>query len=62
MAFRCVGKEWCPYSEAYRQSFVLDSPDDVAKLPKCCVGSVAVVATKGGSAYMVNASGEWVEQ
>jgi hypothetical protein len=39
----------------------MDSADDAANLPKCCVGSTAMVAAKDGALYMVNASGEWEE-
>ena len=39
---------------------ILDSESDVSDLPKSSTGSFAVVAA-GGKAFMVNASGSWVE-
>ena len=61
MAIKCIKSEWCTENADYVREFVLDSADDVANLPKCCPGSTAIVATKGGAIYIVNASGEWVE-
>jgi hypothetical protein len=61
MAIKLVEREWCPEANAYRCSFILDAESDKAKLPEACVGSIAVVANKGGAVYMVNASGEWGE-
>lgn len=62
MAVELIKEEWCPALAAYRREFVMDSADDVSKLPACCPGSVAIVADKDGAVYMVNASGEWREQ
>lgn len=62
MAFKLINKVFCPYNGAERHEFICDSADDVANLPTCCPGSVAVVADKDGAVYMVNASGEWKEQ
>ena len=64
MAFKCIYMErnymrGKPTDEI-RRKFILDSEDDVANLPTCCAGSIAIVAA-GGKAYMVNASGVWVE-
>lgn len=62
MAFKLVDQSYCPIEDGYRKVYVLDSAADVAALPACCVGSMAIVADKGGAVYMVNASGEWKEQ
>lgn len=59
MAIQLVNKEWCPYVGDFRCEFVMDSEADAANLPKCCAGSVAIVANADSPAYMVNASGEW---
>jgi hypothetical protein len=61
MAFQMIKSEWCPIANDYRRSFVLDSAADAKNLPKCCAGSTAIVAEKDGSAYLVDASGEWRE-
>ena len=60
MAFKMIDSTYCPYIADYRCKFVCDEDSDIASLPACCTGSVAVVAN-GGKAYMVNASGAWVE-
>jgi hypothetical protein len=62
MAIKLIEESYCPYMDDNRHSYVIDSAADVASLPKCCTGSIAVVAEKGGAVYMVNASGEWREQ
>ena len=62
MAYKVVNRTYCISTDAYRYEFVCDSAADVASLPKCCAGSVAIVADKDGPIYMVNASGEWKEQ
>lgn len=59
MAIKMTEQEWCPILGGYRCSFVMDSDSDASKLPDCCPGSTAVVASSGGNIYMVNASGEW---
>ena len=41
------------------ETFVLDSAEDVKDLPVCAPMSMAIVAS-GGTIFMVNASGEWV--
>lgn len=61
MAFKTIDCEWCALMEDHRYTFVLDGPEDVASLPKCCAGSKAIVAAKDGAIFMVNASGEWEE-
>lgn len=62
MAYKLIDHEWCAELDSYRQSFIVDTDADIANLPKCCPGSTALVADKGGAIYMVNASGEWKEQ
>ena len=61
MAIKKIGKEWSSSAEDYIYAFVMDGAGDFASLPKCGVGSFAVVADKDGPLYMVNASGEWKE-
>lgn len=61
MAFKMISHEWCCVRDAYINSYILDSANDVANLPKCAPGSTAMVAAKGGAIYMVNASGSWEE-
>jgi len=61
MAFKVIEESYCPSLGKDRCVIVLDSAEDVADLPKCCTGSVAIVADKGGAVYMVNTAGEWRE-
>ena len=61
MAFEMISCEWCGVRDAYIHSYVLDSASDAANLPVCAPGSTAMVATKDGAMYMVNASGKWEE-
>lgn len=61
MAIKKISNVWCSEVGDYRCEFVLDSVDDVANLPKACVGSTAMVADGSSKIYMVNASGEWKE-
>lgn len=61
MAIECIEKKWCSDVGVYYCTYVIDSAEDVAKLPKSGAGSVAIVAGKGGAVYMANASGKWVE-
>lgn len=60
MAFKLVEQKWCEEQGCPIQSYIVDSADDIAALPSCCAGSTAEVA--GGSTYIANASGEWVER
>lgn len=60
MAIVCVSSKRNLTLKAVKKKFVLDSEADFADLPKCCTGSLAVVAD-GSIGYMVNASGKWVE-
>lgn len=62
MAYKLINRTYCVHSDAFRCEYICDSKDDIANLPTCCPGSVAVVADKDGAVYMVNASGEWKEQ
>lgn len=61
MAFKLINRTFCPFTNAERCEFILDSAEDVADLPQCCAGSMALVADKDGAGYIVNASGEWKE-
>ena len=61
MAIKLISRDWCADGSLAYQ-YILDSASDVADLPECPTGSVAVVADKDGAMYMVNASGEWKEQ
>ena len=61
MAIKKISSVWCPLAEEYRCEFILDSINDVANLPKACVGSTAIVVDGSQMVYMVNASGEWKE-
>lgn len=60
MAIQRINREWCAYSEGYRDEFIADTEADVANLPACCAGSSALVSATG-KIYMVNASCQWVE-
>ncbi len=62
MAYKVVNRVFNVNTGAFRYEFVCDSAADIANLPECCAGSVAIVADKDGPIYMVNASGEWKEQ
>lgn len=62
MALKLIKEEYCPCVGGDRCTYVIDSADDIANLPGCVPGSVAIVADKDGAVYMVNASGEWKEQ
>ena len=58
MAYVKTRRKWANCLNDYQYAFVLDSDADVANLPKCATGSMALVR-KGGKIYMVDASGEW---
>lgn len=60
MAIKLTNVSWCPCIDDYRKEFICDTDADAATLPKCCVGSNAVVVSTG-KVYIVNASGEWKE-
>lgn len=61
MAIQMIDTQWVPYASAYRREYIIDSAADLANLPECAPGSIAIVADAGGAMYMVNASGEWRE-
>ena len=61
MAVKMISETYCPYTDAYRRHYVMDSAADAGSLPDSCVGSTAIVAAKDGPMYMVNASGNWEE-
>jgi len=42
------------------KEFACDTVDDLKDLPKCTMGSIAVVI-EDASVYMINGNGEWVE-
>ena len=60
MAYKLISRRWNSTLVDVRNKFILDSEVDVAILPESATGSTAVVA-QGGKAFMVNASGEWVD-
>ena len=51
-------REWEANINGYQCEYILDTEADVANLPKCVTGSVALVVATG-NVYMVNASGVW---
>lgn len=62
MAFKLVEEHiFSPNQGDVRKHFVCDSVYDISNLPECISGSTAIVADKGGTIFMVNASGEWRE-
>lgn len=40
--------------------FVIDSPEDLKKLPRCLMGSSALCLSNG-NVYMKDGTGKWVE-
>ena len=58
MAIKMINREYCPCLNEYKQDYIVDTDADVKDLPKCCVGSSALVV-ESGAVYMVNASGVW---
>lgn len=60
MAYKLIDETYCPYVREMRKEFICDTDADIAKLPKCCAGSTALVV-ESGKYFMVNASGEWAE-
>lgn len=59
MAYKLVNKEWSPHLDEYTHEYIVDTESDIASLPKCAVGSSALVV-ETAAVYMVNASGDWV--
>lgn len=60
MAIKLISNKFNFALGASVKKFIMDSDADVASLPECNPGSMAIVA-EGGKAYVVNASGAWVE-
>ena len=60
MAIKCVSAERNYVDKTPTKKFIIDTEADVALLPKCGTGSIAIVAS-GGKVFMINASNEWVE-
>ena len=60
MAYKCIACAWSDTLRTMKRKFILDTEDDLQALPASCPGSIAVVA-EGGKAFIVNASGAWVE-
>lgn len=60
MAYRLVSREYTRVANISKDTYVLDSKEDVKDLPKSSPGSNAIVAAPGGAIFIVNASGEWV--
>lgn len=58
MAFKQTGQKWNSILSTTKRKYIVDTVADIANLPKCCTGSIALVAD-GGAVYVVNASGEW---
>lgn len=59
MAYKLINKEWSPYLNDYKHDYIVDTESDIETMPKCSVGSSALVV-ETGAVYMVNASGAWV--
>ena len=59
MAYKIVDRQYCAYTDDYRCEFVVDSESDIASLPICSTGSIAIVTDGSGSVYMANTEGEW---
>ena len=60
MAYKCISCSWSDTLRTMKRKFILDTEADLADLPESSPGSLAVVA-EGGKAFIVNASGAWVE-
>lgn len=60
MAIKCINNAYAACQPDYKREFICDSEADVANLPDCCTGSMAVVVDTG-AVYMVNASGNWAK-
>lgn len=62
MAYKIIRDEWNKYQLGREITAVLDAIDDLASLgTDFAPGSVAIVADKGATSYMLNASGAWKE-
>ena len=40
--------------------YVCDTPDDLVTLPRCAMGSIAIIISDS-TVYMKNSKGEWVK-
>lgn len=59
MAIKCTSRVYNPLTAMEcPHEFVCDTDADVASLPACRAGSIALVV-ESGRIFMVNASGEW---
>lgn len=56
MAIKEIKREWSPCQCGYVKTFLLHSEADVANLPKCCVGSKAIVSETDNE-YLCTADG-----
>ena len=56
MAIKEIKREWSPCQCGYVKTFLLHSEADVANLPKCCVGSRAIVSETDNE-YLCTADG-----
>lgn len=61
MAYKKIKEKAYLQTEEYVCDFICDTEDDIANLPDCVAGSIAIVAQEGMPIYMRNASGEWVK-
>ena len=61
MAIKLVKQESGIYDADLLETYIIDTAEDVSKLPKSSPGSIAVVADTSRKTFMVNASGEWKE-
>lgn len=61
MAYKKTSENYNTVLNGVVCEFVCDSVDDIAALPECEAGSMAMVVAEGGLAvYMKNASDTWV--
>lgn len=58
MAYKMINREYVPCLNEYKEDYIADTEADVATLPQCATGSMALVV-ESGKVHMVNASGVW---
>ena len=58
MAIKEVRREWDECQLDYVKEFALHNEADVANLPKCCIGSTAIVAATN-NVYVCGKGQEW---
>ena len=58
MAIKEVRREWDECQLDYTKEFILHTEADVAKLPKCCIGSTAIVS-ETGNVYVCGKGKVW---